>query len=190
MKLLLSLGLAAIVSSSSLFVSQVSAQSTSYWSQCADGASIVRCETYNCPRGDTNLDGLCDLKDASGVISDSRNDSFCANPPGGCGQVLYYAQGQNVSCAVRVKENENSCNLYKAGNPNFSTPTATPIATIAPTLAPTGASRLGSTVPTTTPKPKDTTLPKTGPELWISIFVAALGMYGLYLYEKAERNTE
>lgn len=173
----------------SLSVGNVNAQTTSYWSQCADGASIVRCETYNCPNGDTNQDGLCDLKDTNATMSDNRNDSFCANPPSGCGQVLYYAPNQNFSCAVRVKENGNSCNLYKAGNPTFSTatPTASPAAT--PTIAP--ASRLSvSPVPSATVKPATTTLPKTGPELWVSIFIAALGMYGLYLYEKPRKDTE
>ncbi len=172
----------------SLSVGVVSAQTTTYWSQCADGASIVRCETYNCPKGDTNQDGVCDLKDSAATVSDSRNDSFCANPPSGCGQVLYFAQSQGLSCAVRVKQNENSCNLYKAGNPTFASPT--PVPTVIPTSTP--VSRLNaSAVPTATTKPTSgTTLPKTGAELWVSIFIAGLGMYGLYLYEKPRKDTE
>lgn len=182
---------ATIALLSSLFVGSAHAQSTSYWSQCVDGASIVRCETYNCPNGDTNKDGICDLKDTSATMSDTRNDSFCANPPSGCGQVLYYAPNQNLSCAVRIKQNENSCNLYKAGNPTFSSSTAAP--TIAPTATP--VSRLNSSPIATasakpTTVPAKTTLPKTGAELWVSIFLAGLGMYGLYLYEKPRRDTE
>jgi hypothetical protein len=154
--------------------------STSYWSQCADNTSIVRCDTYNCPKGDTNGDGLCDLKDSTASISESRNDSFCANPPSGCGQVLYYSTGTNNSCAVRVKENGNNCNLYKAGNPQFvnSTPSVSPSPTPASRL---NTSPIASATPTPSGAPK--TLPKTGPELWVSIFVAALGMFGLFLYE-------
>lgn len=169
----------------SLSVGVANAQTTTYWSQCVDGASIVRCETYNCPNGDTNQDGICDLKDTRATLSDTRNDSFCANPPSGCGQVLYYAQNQGLSCAVRVKQNENSCNLYKAGNPTFAT--ASPAPTVIPTATP--VSRLNSS-PVASAKPTNTTLPKTGAELWVSIFVAALGMYGLYLYEKPRRDTE
>jgi hypothetical protein len=187
MKKLLAFAIVGLISS--LSVGSVNAQTTSYWSQCTDGASIVRCETYNCPNGDSNKDGVCDLKDSNATLSDTRNDSFCANPPSGCGQVLYYAQNQNLSCAVRVKQNENSCNLYKAGNPNFTSPTPAP--TLAPTATP--VSRLSSSpVATASAKPTTTktTLPKTGAELWVSIFLAGLGMYGLYLYEKPRRDTE
>ncbi len=186
MKLLITSVLATVIVA--LQATPISAQSTSYWSQCTDGASIVRCETYNCPSGDTNKDGLCDLKDDKAQITESRNDSFCANPPSGCGEVLYYADKQSASCAVRVKENNNNCNLYKAGNPNFSTPRPT----VSPT--PTPVSRLDtsskSPVPTSTTKPTNTTLPKTGPELWVSIFIAGLGMYGLYLYEKPRKGAD
>lgn len=185
MKFLSITGLLAVVFA--FAATPASAQTTSYWSQCPDNSTIVRCETYNCPNGDTNKDGSCDTKDTGAQLTESRNDSFCANPPSGCGQVLYYATNQTSSCAVRVKENANSCNLYKANTPLFgaaiAAPSASPVATNAP------QSRLNvSPKPVATAKPNQT-LPKTGPELWISIFVAALGMYGLYLYEKPKKDT-
>lgn len=153
------------------------AQSTSYWSQCPDNTTIARCETYNCPKGDTNGDGRCTLSDDSAQFTESRNDSFCANPQSGCGEVLYFAQSQQASCAVRVKESENNCNLYKASSPNFGT-----TATAAP------VSRL-STSPVPTNKPVKS-LPKTGPELWMSILLAGLGIWGFYLYEKKSGDEE
>lgn len=154
------------------------AQSTSYWSQCTDGASIVRCETYNCPNGDTNNDGRCTAQDTKAELTESRNDSFCANPASGCGEVLYYADKQNSACAVRVKESTNNCDLYKASTPNFGNATSTPTAT----PKPTATTKLNSS-PVPTVKPVKT-LPKTGPALWASIVIAALGIYGFYLYEK------
>lgn len=181
------IALSLFVASTLLFPLSVHAQSTSYWSQCSEGVSIVRCETFNCPKGDTNKDGRCTSTDENAQITEARNDSFCANPPSGCGEVLYYAQKDQNSCAVRVKENTNNCDLYKAGNPSFATKTQAPIST----PSPTPVSRL--TVSTATPTAKPTTntgkesLPKTGAALWVSLALAGMGLYGLYLYENPRK---
>lgn len=115
-----------------LFVGVSSAwaqDSASDFSQCRDGSSIVRCETYDCPRGDSNNDGVCSLTDVGARLTDARNDSFCANPISGCGQVNYYSATNNSACSIRVEETVNNCDLYNAGTPTFSSrpsPTPTP----------------------------------------------------------------
>ncbi|RJR29030.1 PKD domain-containing protein [Candidatus Microgenomates bacterium] len=111
-----------------LLVPKIYAQnSSSDFSKCQDGRSIVRCETYDCPNGDTNNDGKCSLSDNGARLTDARNDSFCANPISGCGQVQYYATSQAESCSTRVEENNNNCNLYSASTPTFTPkPSATP----------------------------------------------------------------
>lgn len=160
-------------------VSFARAQSTSYWSSCSDGETIVRCETYNCVNGDTNNDGRCTVADKGAELTESRNDSFCANPASGCGEVLYFASNKNNSCAVRVKENNNNCNLYTASTPNFGGATI-----VLPTPTPTPVSRL-NTSPVPSSKPVLVkTLPKTGPALWLSMIVAAVGVYGFHHYGK------
>lgn len=169
------------------FVPSVFAQGTTYWSSCSDGATIVRCETYNCPNGDTNGDGRCTAQDRLAEMTESRNDSFCANPQSGCGEVLYYASNQKNSCAIRVKENTNNCDLYKASTPNFGS-TATPVATVSPTVAP--VSRLSTVSPSATPISTPKNLPKTGPALWISMFIAGIGVYGFHHYGKGSHNKE
>lgn len=163
----------------------VLAQSTSYWSSCQDGASIVRCETYNCPKGDTNGDGRCTTSDQDAELTESRNDSFCANPVSGCGEVLYFAANENNSCAVRVKENNPNCNLYKASTPNFGV-----TQTAAPTPTATPVSRLNtSPVPTVKPSSGSSNLPNTGPALWVSMIIASIGVYGFHHYgKKSEDN--
>lgn len=107
-----------------LSVSNVSAQT---WAQCTDGSSISRCETYDCPQGDTNNDGSCSLDDTDSRLTDVRNDSFCANPISGCGEVRYYGSNSSDACSVRVEQTGNNCNLYTVGSPTFTpVPTGTP----------------------------------------------------------------
>ena len=60
------------------------------WAQCPSGEDIIRCETINCPKGDTNKDGSCSLDDENAQYSDARNNSLCANPTSGCGVIYYY----------------------------------------------------------------------------------------------------
>jgi len=111
---------------------EVRAQSV--WDQCTDGRSISRCETYDCPRGDTDGNGTCDLNDTDARLTDVRNDSFCSNPLSGCGEVRYFASGDSNSCSVRVEENDNNCDLYNVASPTFTpAPTATPTPTPAAT---------------------------------------------------------
>ncbi len=149
-----------------LSVNTLSAQSQTAWSQCPDGKDIVRCQTFDCPQGDTNKDGLCDLKDEKARLTDARNDSFCANPTSGCGQVNYFSSDSNSACSVRVKENDNNCDLYKAGDPNFATPTPTkPSATPTPTSSPS-------------PVPKGGELPDTGPG-YAALALIGVGALGL-----------
>lgn len=172
-----------VVLLSLIFVREVSA-ADSYWNQCGNGTPIVRCETYDCPQGDTNKDGRCNLNDDRAKLQESKNDAFCANPLSGCGEVLYYTQDSVNSCAIRVKENQNNCDLYKAGNPNI-TPSPTASATATPRPSSTPLNRFGDATASPTAKPA-TTLPKTGPALWISIGIALLGVYGLYVSEKGQ----
>ncbi len=171
-----------------LLSGSVSAQSSGgTWSQCVDGRAIARCETYNCPQGDTNDDGKCTLSDTNARLTDSRNDSFCANPISGCGQVIYYPSGSSASCLERPEEAGLNCDLYAVAEPNFtpgatSTPRATASAT--PTARPTATA-------SATPKSGiggaggDNELPKTGPEDYLPVFaVLSLGALGIFLYEK------
>jgi hypothetical protein len=150
------------------------------WSNCPDGEKIARCETYDCPKGDTNKDGVCNLSDDGARYSDSRNDSFCSNPTSGCGEVRYYKSGAQTACTIRIKESGSNCDLYNAGNPVFSSPTPTPVSTPKPTFKP---------VPTSTPKAialasQSSTLPETGPELFVNLFLIATGILGIYIYER------
>lgn len=153
----------------------VLAQSSS-WSQCTDGRVITRCETYDCPKGDTSRDGRCSLADTDARLTDARNDSFCVNPISGCGQVHYYPSSASSACLVRVEELPQNCDLYAVANPSFTpspTPTSTPTAT--PSATPVSGIGGGG----------DSELPKTGPgHMWIGAFVLLLGAAGVYLYEK------
>jgi hypothetical protein len=149
------------------------------WSQCPDTSPIARCETYNCPQGDTNKDGACTLDDSGASLSDSRNNSLCANPISGCGEVRYFKQNTDIACAIRVKESSQNCDLYSAGNPSFSTPT--PVPTPTPTSTPHATFQ---PVATTTPTTKGSALPETGPEIFINLALIALGFLGIYLYER------
>jgi hypothetical protein len=172
--------LAALTFASAIFlaqVSQASAQVSSSWSQCTDGRGIVRCETFDCPRGDTNGDGRCTLTDNEARLTDSRNDSFCANPISGCGQVRYYPSGASVACLERVEEAGLNCDLYAVANPNFTpTPTTTP--------KPTASARATAT-PKASDKGGDSELPKTGPEhVFAGALVLLMGAVGVFLYEK------
>jgi len=189
-----------------LSVGSAVAQTTSYWNNCSGGTQIVRCETYNCPKGDTNKDGRCSLSDEQATQTDSRNDSFCANPPSNCGEVLYFPQNSTNSCAIRVKETNNNCTLYRAGNPTVSPsptavstptptvrPTSTPVAsvTVRPTATATSIPRLPVSSPAvSTGSRKPATLPKTGAALWISIFLAGAGLYGVWMYEKSNKQSK
>lgn len=164
-----------------MFAQPLAAQNTgSSWSQCTDGRAIARCETYDCPRGDTNRDGRCTLTDTDARLTDARNDSFCANPISGCGQVHYYPSGSSAACLERVEESGLNCDLYAVANPTF-TPTPTTTATPRPTGTPT-------TSPTATPivaKGGDSELPKTGPEhIWLGAVVVLVGAAGIFLYDK------
>lgn len=106
------------------------ANAQSVWDQCTDGRSITRCETYDCPNGDTNSDGNCNFDDQGARLTDVRNDSFCSNPISGCGEVRYFASGDNDSCSVRVEQNDNNCDLYNVAEPTFTPrPTPTPVPT-------------------------------------------------------------
>lgn|GEM_PF-1256749 len=171
----------------------VKAQS-SQWSQCPDGESIVRCETYNCPNGDTNKDGACTEEDQGASLTDARSDALCANPPSNCGEVHYYPKNTTRACSIRVKEGGNNCNLYSAGNPQFATPTPAPTKSPSPSPTPTISPKpTVSPTPTGTPKPGFTVetkggqnLPETGPEEFLALTMAALGFLGLFLYEKSK----
>jgi hypothetical protein len=149
------------------------------WSQCPDGNAIVRCDTYDCPQGDTNKDGKCTTADQGGKLSDSRKDAFCANPVSGCGEVHYFAKDQASACSVRVKESGDNCDLYNAGRPQFasSTPTSTP----KPTASPVSKFQTSTPKPTGSPKPAGS-LPKTGPSPIQTMFLVATGFLGISLY--------
>ncbi len=158
------------------------------WYHCPDGEAIVRCETYNCPNGDTNKDGACTKEDQGASLTDARSDALCANPPSNCGEVHYYPKNATLACSIRVKEGDNNCNLYSAGNPQFATPTPAPTKSPSPSPTPTI-----SPTPTGTPKPGFTvetkggqTLPETGPDEFLALTMAALGFLGLFLYEKSK----
>lgn len=169
------------------FVRGASAQGNFSWSQCTDGRTIVRCETYDCPKGDTNSDGRCSLADTDAKLTDARNDPFCANPISGCGQVHYFPAGSSAACLERVEEAGLNCDLYAVANPSFTprptptpTPTATPRASATPTASPraTPANARGG-------GGDSDELPKTGPEhVWLGLAALLVGAAGVYLYEK------
>ena len=185
------LSLSIVLLGTALSVSSVSA-ADAYWNQCGGGNSIVRCETYDCPQGDTNNDGRCTLQDTDAKFQESKNDAFCANPLSGCGEVLYFSANNSAQCGIRVKENNNNCSLYKASNPTFATasaaPSSTPTPTVKPvvTASPSASPKVG--LPTATPSAKVKTLPKTGAELWVSIAIGVIGVYGLYLGDKIKNS--
>lgn len=109
------------------FAGNVSAQSNSSWSQCSDGRAIARCQTYDCPQGDTNNDGKCTLEDTKARLTDARNDSLCANPTSGCGQINYFPSGSSTSCISHIEEGTLNCDLYAVASPSFTPkPTASP----------------------------------------------------------------
>ncbi len=119
------------------------------WEMCSDGTLIVRCESINCPRGDTSGDGTCTLSDEDSSFTDFRNDALCANPVSGCGVVRYYNQSNN--CNTRVKQDAPNCTLYATANPNFTPPPtqsgAGGQATLAPVQTPTSSPNpIGGTV--------------------------------------------
>ena len=154
------------------------------WSQCTDGRVIVRCETYDCPKGDTNKDGRCSLTDTDAKLTDARNDSFCANPISGCGQVRYFPGSSSSACIERVEESGLNCDLYAVANPSFTPrPSATPTASPKPSATPAAS-------PTPSPVTGrggggDSELPKTGPEhLGLGLLVLLLGATGVFWYEK------
>lgn len=158
------------------------------WSQCPDSSPIMRCQTYNCPDGDTNGDGDCSLEDSRAKLTDYRNDALCANPPSGCGVVHYYRDGQANSCVVRVKENENNCNLYNASSPVFESSTSTPKPTATPksnsfkTKGEQTANSTPKTKPTSSPSTKGgQELPETGPQHIIIGMALLLGFGGAAL---------
>lgn len=164
--------------------SSVSAQSSSgTWSQCVDGRAIVRCETYNCPQGDTDNDGKCTLSDTNARLTDARNDSFCANPISGCGQVRYYPSGSSASCLERAEEAGLDCDLYAVANPNF-TPGAT--ATARPTATPRATATASATPRATAASAGgNTELPKTGPEDYLPLLaVIGIGALGVFLRQR------
>lgn len=179
------------VSALSVSVPSVSA-ADAYWNQCGGGNSIVRCETYDCPQGDTNNDGRCTLQDTDAKFQESKNDAFCANPLSGCGEVLYFSANNSAQCGIRVKENTNNCSLYKASKPTFASESTAPSSTPTPTVkavataSPSGTPKV--TLPTATPSATVKTLPKTGVELWVSIVIGAIGVYGLYLGDKIKNS--
>lgn len=164
-----------------LFVAFLLAMSKSLsaadWSQCPDSSPIVRCQTFNCPEGDTNKDGTCSLADDRAKVTDYRNDALCANPPSGCGVVHYYSDGQTNACVIRVKENENNCDLYNASNPVFVTATPKPTAT-----PKSNNFETPTTTPTSSPSTKGgEKLPETGPEHLIIGMALLLGFGGAAL---------
>ncbi len=167
---------ATIFASLFVGVNMLSAQTQTTWAQCPAGDDIVRCQTFDCPQGDTSGDGVCDLKDEKARLTDARNDSLCANPTSGCGQVNYFSAGQNNACSVRVKENDNNCDLYKAADPNFATrePTATP--TPSPSASPSPTS---TPTPTSSPTTKGGELPDTGPGDYAALALVGMGLVGL-----------
>lgn len=131
------------------------------WSVCPNKAEIARCETINCPQGDTNSDGKCTLADANAELTDARNDALCANPTSGCGQVNYFEKGQAQACSTRTKESNFNCSLYS-------------VSELKPTTKP-------SPTPTATPVAKPQTkkiLPETGPSGMINLSLAVLGLAG------------
>lgn len=150
------------------------------WSQCRDGRQIARCETYDCPKGDTNNDGKCTLTDSGARLTDSRNDSFCANPISGCGQVQYYAAGSSEACTIRAEENSQmECNLYALSNATF-----TPQSSATPRASATATPKSTATALPVS-KGGDSELPKTGPEhIWLGAAVLLLGFGGVFIYEK------
>lgn len=156
-----------------LTVSTLRAQSTpTSWSQCNDSRTIARCETYDCPQGDTNNDGKCTLTDTNARLTDARNDSFCANPIAGCGQVHYYPGGATDACLVRVQETELNCDLYAVKTPNF---TPRPTASEAPTTSPSSTQNACVSL---------TSTPLTGKApLTVDLDIASTGINKAYEFE-------
>lgn len=98
----------------SLFTTQLTAHAQdNFGFVCKDNRQIVRCQTYDCPLGDTNKDGRCTLEDDSARLTDARNNPLCANPPSGCGEVLYFAVNDNSACGIRVKQERQNCELFQ-----------------------------------------------------------------------------
>jgi len=142
------------------------------WSTCPSGETIARCKTINCREGDTNKDGACTLDDQYAELTSNRTDALCANPPSGCGEVLYFEANSTSACIKRVKEAGTNCSLYSTSTPRFNT--------LTPTATPTSKFTLGATV---TPKPTaKPTLPTTGPSPYIYPILAMLGLAGLAVF--------
>ncbi len=180
MRLKLVFSLLVSVGLLSLSTKELKGQASS-WQNCPNGTQIVRCETYDCPQGDTNQDGTCTLSDTGAKLSDSRNNSLCANPASGCGEVRYYPKDTKIACAVRVKESGDNCNLYNAGGiVPTSTPKPTPTST--PKPSPT-ATPLVSATASASPTTKGG-LPATGPSFLTIVALFASGIFGFYLYER------
>lgn len=155
------------------------------WANCPDDSGeIVRCATYNCPKGDTNGDGTCTIADEDAKLTDLRNDALCSNPPSSCGQVYYY-NSDGKACADRIKETD-TCEIGEEQNPIFGnsdegdeltpTPTMTPTSTPTPTISETKGGKEATDEPET--------LPKTGPATTSLIFLALSAGSGLYIYTK------
>jgi hypothetical protein len=175
--LLLATGLIVIFPQKEVFAQ------TPSWSQCPGGEAIVRCETYDCPKGDTNKDGACTQADEGGRLTDARNDSLCPNPISGCGEVHYFKTNTTIACAVRVKENGTNCNLYSAGNPSFSSPSPSPTLSPTPKPSPTATPKASPTPTATASSTTKGGLPETGPSALQVVILALLGFFGIYLYE-------
>lgn len=160
-----------------LFISSSYAYGASdSWSACPSGANVARCQTINCREGDTNKDGSCTLEDKYAELTSSRSDALCANPPSGCGEVLYFEANATTACIKRVKEAGTNCSLYSTSTPRFGTPTPTPT----PTPSPNSKFTLGAT---STPKPTaKPILPTTGPSPYTYPILAALGLTGLAIF--------
>lgn len=137
------------------------------WSVCPNKSEIARCETINCPQGDTNSDGKCTTEDESAELTDARNDALCANPTSGCGQVNYFEKGSTTSCTTRTKESNFSCNLYSVTKASFATPTPTPTT---------------SPMPTQKPKTTEKILPKTGPSQSIYLVLVATSVVSFFTF--------
>lgn len=165
------------------------AHAQSSWERCEDGKTVVHCETYDCPAGDTNGDGACSTADSGARLTDVRNDSLCANPVSGCGEVRYFPANAARACLVRIEKTTTTCNLVSTNSPNVTprpttsaSPTVTPRATTTPRPTPVAGAAVSPT-PTTTKGGES--LPATGAaEIWYGIGLIGLGALGVYLYEK------
>jgi len=162
---------------------QASAQSPDQFGRaCRDGQEIVQCQTFNCPFGDTNGDGNCNLSDRGAELQSARKDGLCANPASGCGEIHYFPAGTSGACGVRVKENsQETCDLYNAADPQF-----------APVSAPSSSAKnLFTPVPdpaqdvTKGGEPVET-LPETGAEIFLGLGALVAVVVGKHLYESSE----